>query len=286
MSGDGVKVAVIDTGIAHHPHLSVGGGHNFIVGENAAAWDNDLEGHGTHCAGVVAALSDQGATWGYAPKATLYALRVFGGADGGGYSSDIGDAIDWAVDNDCDIVSMSLGSAEASSYIRMRIERAIDHGILCVAAAGNESGDVSYPARFRGVVGVSAIGKKDSYPADSIHADAESTIRSADGNYYFASFSNRGPEVDLCAPGVAVTSTVPADSYNALDGTSMACPQVAGIAALVLQASAALRSAPKDAARMAALFDRLQAICTDLGMGSNYQGSGLPRLSRLQPTTP
>jgi len=281
--GDGVKVAIIDSGISRHRHLRVVGGRNFIVGEDPSAWDNDLDGHGTHCAGVVAALLDQGSTWGYAPNAEIYALRVFGGADGGGYASDIGDSIDWAIDQGCDIISMSLTSETPSSYIRTRIERAFDSGVLCVAATGNEARDVGYPARFRGVVGVSAIGKQGTYPADSIHREAESTIRSADGRYYLAGFSNRGAEVDMCAPGVAVTSTIPTDAFSALDGTSMACPQITGIAALVLQASLDIRNAPRDAARMTALFDRLQRLCVDLGMGSSYQGSGMPSVTRLQP---
>ncbi len=279
--GQGVKIAIIDTGIAAHPSLTVAGGKNLIEGENAGDWSNDLEGHGTHCAGVVAALARAASVWGYAPECSLYALRVFGGADGGGYASDIGDAIEWAVNEGCDIVSMSLGSDRPSSYMRMKIERATEAGVLCVAAAGNEAGPVSYPAKFRNVVGVSAIGKFGTYPNDSIHRDAESPVTSSDGNYYLASFSNRGEEIDLCAPGVAITSTLPANVFGAWDGTSMACPHATGIAALALETGPGIKEAPRDAARMGMLLDRLLSVCVDLGMARIHQGSGLPRVSRL-----
>lgn len=279
--GADVKGAIIDSGIAPHPSLNVLGGRNYIEGEDPGRWNDDGVGHGTHCAGVVAAIARQGSVWGYAPSMALYSLRVFDSAGGGGYASDIGDAIEWAVAQGCDLISMSLGSDTPSSYIRSKIEKATDAGVLCVAAAGNEGGPVSYPAKFRNVVGVSAIGKRGTYPGDSLHADAETPIRSQDGQFFLASFSNRGEEVDLCAPGVAVTSTLPVDTYAAWDGTSMACPHVTGIVALTLEATPQIRNAAREAGRMGMLVDRLQALCVDLGFGRTYQGAGLPHLSRL-----
>ncbi|MFL6194672.1 MAG: S8 family serine peptidase [Thermoanaerobaculia bacterium] len=278
--GRDIKVAVIDSGIGPHGSLRVVDGKNLIREEAADAWQ-DLDGHGTHCAGVIAALAVAASTWGYAPNVSLYALRVFGGPDGGGFASDIGDAIDWAVEAGCDIVSMSLTSETASSYMRGKIEKATDRGVLCVAAAGNEGGAVGYPAKFRNVVGVSAIGKEGTFPADSVHADALGAVRSGDQQYFFASFSNRGEEIDLCGPGVAITSTLPGESFAAWDGTSMACPHIAGIAALALEASPAIRNAPRDAERMGLLSDRLLGLCTDLGMPLPYQGSGMPKLGAL-----
>jgi subtilisin len=238
-------------------------------------------GHGTHCAGVIAALQQKATTWGYAPQLTLNALRVFGGVDGGGYASDIGDAIAWAVQADVDIISMSLESATPASYIRMNLEKATDHGVLCVAAAGNQGGPVSYPAKFRNVVGVSAIGKFGAYPAESLHKDAESNLKSADGSYYLASFSNRGEEVDLCAPGVAITSTLPANGFGSWDGTSMACPHVAGVAAVALQSSPAIVAGKREVERMGLLLDRVMGLCQDLGLAREHQGAGLPVVSRL-----
>lgn len=241
----------------------------------------DHDGHGSHCAGVIAALEAASSIWGYAPEVEIYGLRVFGGADGGGYASDIADAIDWAVQAGCDIISMSFSSEIASSYIRSSIEKATDAGVLCVAAAGNEGGPVRYPAKFRNVVGVSALGKVGTFPGDSIHGDAMTDIRSHDGRFFFASFSNRGEEIDLCAPGVAVTSTFPVNTFCAWDGTSMACPHVSGIAALALESAPDIRYAARDVSRMGLLMDRLLGLCMDLGMPKICQGSGLPRLEKL-----
>lgn len=278
--GKDVKIAIVDSGIGPHGSLKVAGGKNFILNESADDWE-DHNGHGTHCAGVIAALEAAASTWGYAPKVEVYALRVFGGPDGGGYAYDIADAIDWAVQAGCDVVSLSLGSDKPSGYIRNSLEKANDAGVLCVAAVGNDGGPVQYPAKFRNVVGVSAVGRVDTFPEDSIHQEAKSTVYSSDGEFFFASFSNRGDEVDVCAPGVAVTSTVPGDVYSPWDGTSMACPHVAGIAALLLEAAPDIRNAPRDGLRAGTLMDRLQGLCVDLGMPRIYQGAGLPRLGKL-----
>jgi subtilisin family serine protease len=281
--GNGVRVAIIDSGVGAHPSLVVKG-RNFILNEPETDWNKDDDGHGTHCAGVIAALQSIASTWGYAPRAEVFALRVFGGADGGGYASDIGDAIKWAVDNDCDIISMSLSTSSPSSYIRKQIELANDAGVLCIAATGNDAGPVSYPAKFRDVVGVAAIGRFDAYPKDSAHAFAETSLRSTDGRYYLASFSNRSgsgeDDVDFCAPGIAVPSTLPGGEFGAWDGTSMACPHLSGIAALALGTSQ-LKGMARSAARRDLLHDRLIAAALDLGIGRTYTGTGLPLLSRV-----
>ncbi len=279
-SGQGVKVGVIDTGIGPHGSLKVAGGKNLIEGEPSDAW-HDGDGHGTHCAGVIAALAITASTWGYAPDVELFGLRVFGGPDGGGHSSTIAEAVDWALEAGCDVISMSFTSETPSNFLRNKIEKATDRGVLCVAAAGNEGGEVGYPAKFRSVVGVSAIGRKATFPESSIHGEAASGIWSRDRQYFFAAFSNRGEEIDLCAPGVAVTSTLPNNRFSAWDGTSMACPHVAGIAALALEASPEIRQAARDAERMGLLGDRVLGLCTDLGMPTQCQGSGLPRLGSL-----
>ena len=282
--GRGVRVAVIDSGIAPHRSLHVAGGHNFLLGEAPDAWDDDTDGHGTHCAGVVAAVHHEASVWGYVPQASLYALRVFGGADGGGHVSDIRDAIKWAIRTGCDVINLSLGSQIPSSYLRMAIAEATDAGVLCVAAAGNDGGPVDYPARFRDVVGVSAVGRMGTYPRSSIHREAQSRIRGADRTYFLASFSNRGEEIDLCAPGVAVTSTLPAGAFGAWDGTSMGTPHVAGIAALALETAPELLHARRDAERTVRVLDRVLSLCVDLGMARQYQGAGLPLVSRLLAT--
>src|SRR5262249_48014238 len=125
-SGRGVRVAVLDTGIARHPSLCVRGGRNLVLGQAAAARGAAVEGHGTHCAGVVAALTMPASTWGYAPEVELYALRVIG-ADGGGYASDIAEAIRVAVEElGCDILNMSFVSDTPSPFLRASIEWAAE----------------------------------------------------------------------------------------------------------------------------------------------------------------
>jgi subtilisin family serine protease len=280
-AGRGVKIAVIDSGIAPHGSLQVAGGRNFLVDEDPQAWDQDRGGHGTHCAGVIAAVHKAASIWGYVPHATLYALRVFGGPDGGGYASDIRDAIRWAIRQECDLINLSLGSQIASNFLRMALEEATDAGVLCVAAAGNASGPVDFPARLNNVVAVSAIGKVGTYPRDSTHRDAQGRIRGTDQVHFFAGFSNWGNEVDLCAPGVAITSTLPHDTFGAWDGTSMGCPHITGIAALALQLSPDLVPARRDAERTMTVLDRLLSCCVDVGMARVYQGAGLPMISRL-----
>jgi subtilisin len=276
VTGKNVKVAVIDSGIGPHPSLRVADGKSWVGG----TWEDGSERHGTHCAGVIAALAAGASTWGYAPDIELYSLRVFGGADGGGYASDIGDAVEWATTQlGCDIISMSFVHDQTVGYLRQKIEKAMSEGVLCVAAAGNEGAGVRFPASLQDVVGVSAIGKKSVYPADSIHADAESAIER--GDYYFAKFSNYGPEVDFCAPGVAITSTVPGSDFFPWDGTSMACPHVAGIAAIALGKNAALRNLPRDANRFPILIDALRNASADLGFPQEYQGVGLPLVRKL-----
>jgi hypothetical protein len=270
--GQGIKVAIIDTGLAPHPGLlSVArSGRNFIVGEPAAGWDKDLDGHGTHCAGVVADI---------APGVEIHGLRVFGGEDGGGWAADIAAAILWAMDNDIDIINLSLASAAPSKYLMMTIKQAIASGVLCVAAAGNDGGPVGYPARLEGVIAVSAIGKRRTYPVDSIHRNAET--EAARGDYFFASFSNHGPEIDLAAPGVAITSTVPPTGFASWDGTSMACPHVAGVAAIALDRLSATAPLPRTPTRVDLLTERLIESAEDLGMARDHQGAGRPRIDRL-----
>jgi subtilisin len=272
--GAGVKIAVVDSGIRRdHPDLHPAGGRNCVLGEDVELWYDDDDGHGTHCAGVIAALVNGTGIKGYAPNAQVYAYRVFGKDAPGAMTFDIVKAIERAVDDGCDIISMSLGSPTAQSAIRAKTEMAYDRGVLCLAATGNEGGAVSYPAAFPSVLGVGAFGRFGGYPADSLHHETESAVRSANAEYFMADFSNFGNDVDFCAPGVAVRSTVPG-GYSAWDGTSMACPQVAGIAALLLAASPAILAAPRDAVRVDQLVQTLKGRAQPLGFGLNYEGVG------------
>jgi len=231
-TGKGVKVCVLDTGFyASHPDFSdrVVEGKSFIAGEN---WDDDRNGHGTHCVGTAAGRhSDDGKRYGVAPDADIYVGKVLSNS-GSGSTSGIVDAIDWALEKGCKVISMSLGAptnvGQSPSLIFERSgERALNNGCIIVAAAGNDSGrpgfmrPVSSPANSKSIMAVAAV-------------DSASNI---------ASFSNAGlnnstgGRVDICAPGVDVFSCYSKDAaggvlYKRLNGTSMATPHVAGLAAL------------------------------------------------------
>ncbi len=217
VDGDGVRIAVLDTGVDYtHPDLDANyrGGYDFI-GQDADPMDDN--GHGTHCAGIIAAEDDGSGIIGVAPRAEIYAVKVLD-SSGGGHISDVVAGIEWAIENDIQIISMSLGGNSDSYALRSACDAAYDAGILIVAAAGNDGrysgyGDtVDYPARYDSVVAVAATDQSDRR----------------------ASWSSTGPDVEIAAPGVGVYSTYPG-GYRTNSGTSMACPHVAGVAALVME---------------------------------------------------
>jgi subtilisin len=210
--GKRIRVAILDSGIdGTHPDIAPNyrGGISFIPDEPTPG---DGNGHGTHCAGTIGAAVNGSGVVGVAPSALLYAVKVLGSGGSGSYSGIIA-GIDWCITNRMRIVSMSLGGSQAPHALETICNTAWDRGLLLIAAAGNEGpGDntVGFPAKYSSVVAVSAIN---------------------DGNV-LAEFSSRGPEVELCAPGVNVLSTLPGGSHGRLSGTSMACPHVSGVAAL------------------------------------------------------
>lgn len=284
--GAGVRVGVIDTGIRNdHPDLRPNvDGRNCVFGEPPGDWNKDEDGHGTHCAGVIAALLNGQGLKGYVPAVELRAYRVFATGATGATTFDIATALERAIEDGCDIISMSLGAPTPQTAIRSKIELAYDRGVMCIAATGNEGGAVSYPAGFPNVFGVGALGKFGMYPTDSLHAEAESAVVDPSGAWYVANFSNRGEQqVDFAAPGVAVCSTVPGGGYAAWDGTSMACPHVAGLAALALAARPAIRDAARTSERVDALETVLRAAARPLGVGSMYEGSGRLTVGPLWP---
>jgi subtilisin len=278
-TGSLVRVAIVDTGIAERADLNIAKalGRNFVEGEDENEWQ-DEEGHGTHCAGVIGGIAGMAPYWGVAGRAELVPLRIFGGADGGGYSGDIADAIDFAVENGCHLVNLSL-TGPAHGSIRQAVERAQNAGVLCVAATGNEGGPVGFPAAYSAVAAVGAVGTPNTYPDDSVHKDAETSFVGPPG-LYLASFSNRGDEVNFAAPGVAIPSLLPHAQIGAWDGTSMACPHVTGVAALALEVLPNLLAAQADA-RTGLVIDRLVAASQDLGLARELQGAGMPLASKI-----
>ena len=213
-TGDSIKVAIIDTGIdLKHPDLkdNIKGGYNAINPRKSA---NDDNGHGTHVAGIVGAIDNTIGVIGVGPQIDLYAVKVLD-RNGSGYLSDVIEGLDWAITNRMQVVNMSLGTSSDIQSLHDVVARANAAGIVQVAAAGNSGGSVIYPAAYLEVIAVSATDKTDT----------------------IASWSSRGPEVDLAAPGVNIYSTYNGQTYKTLSGTSMAAPHVAGAAALVLSVS-------------------------------------------------
>jgi len=222
-NGEGIKVAVLDTGIDYlHPDLNANyaGGWDFV---NDDGDPMDDYGHGTHCAGIVAAEDNGIGVVGVAPEAELYALKVMN-ASGHGNWSDIIAALEWCVDNGIQVTSNSYGGPSYSAIVEQAFDNAYAAGVLSIAAAGNRGqgmpDTIVYPAKYGSVIAVSAT---------------DSTDR-------LASFSSIGPAVELAAPGVAILSTVLGGGYATKQGTSMACPHVAGSAALVIFAMSHLPS--------------------------------------------
>ncbi|MBI2451238.1 MAG: S8 family peptidase [Parcubacteria group bacterium] len=212
---DPVKVAVVDTGIDFkHSDLkdNIKGGINTINPLKSAQDDN---GHGTHVAGTIGALNNTIGVVGGAPLVDLYAVKVLG-ANGSGFLSDIIEGLDWAASNGMQVVNMSLGTTSDIQAFHDAIIRTKNAGVTLVAAAGNSGGAVNFPAAYQEVIAVSAI-------------DSANNI---------ASFSSRGSEVDLAAPGVSVFSTYKGNKYATLSGTSMASPHVSASAALVINTPA------------------------------------------------
>ncbi|MBP1203686.1 subtilisin family serine protease [Duganella sp. 1411] len=276
--GQGVKIAIIDSGAATtHDNLhGIKAGFDVINKKtNPNGWDQDTMGHGTHCAGVIAAADIASGIRGFAPDAEVHACKLFPG----GQVSQLIDALEYCIDKQIDVVNLSLGGAEVSEALEQQIVRAKRAGIACIVAAGNSGGPVQYPASSPNVLAVAAIGKLDEFPADSYHAQTLDANVDAYG-YFTAKFSCFGPQVGVCGPGVAITSCVPPNNFAAWDGTSMATPHITGLAALTLAHHPDFQTPQykaRGAERVERLFQILRASARRVSLGDQSRiGFGLP----------
>jgi subtilisin family serine protease len=221
-----IIVAVIDTGVDYnHPDLkanmwSKNGRYGYDFFDNDPD-PMDEDSHGTHCAGTIAGVGNNGVgVAGVSWKAQIMAMR-FLGADGSGSTSDGVKCIDWAVANGAHILSNSWAGPDTSRELAEAVTRAEQKGVLFVAAAGNSlgNGNNNDTAPY--------------FPASLPNANVIS-VAAIDVNNARGSFSHYGQRsVDIGAPGVGIVSTVPNGQYSKQDGTSMAAPHVAGAAALI-----------------------------------------------------
>ena len=306
-SAAGVLVAIIDSGVdIEHPDLAPQVWHNTLEAtglrgvdddangyiDDVSGWDftdapglpgdgdfigrdadpEDESGHGTHVAGIVGAVNDNGlGVAGVAPGVSLMVLRAGFNIGSSGYlqDDDIASAIVYAADNGAHVINLSLGDPSYSPLLADAVRYATDLDVVVVAAAGNEgSEEVYYPARLDETLAVAAAGSSGQR----------------------VGFSNRGSSIDIMAPGLAVLSTRPGGSYGLLSGTSMAAPHVAAVAALIrarhpeytrLQVHGAIIASAED--RLASGWDR------DTGFGHlrmpSPSASGPLAVSILRPST-
>lgn len=249
-TGEGITVAVLDTGIDYdHTDLDANlwvntseiagdgidnDGNGFVddihgwnfTSSGASSNINDVRGHGTHVAGIIAAEANGQGTVGVAPDAEIMGVKVL--SDGGSGSwSGIARGIDYAVENGAKIINMSLGGGSLSTSVFEAVARAQEAGVIIVAAAGNSSGSQAlYPAalaaEFDNVISVANSTQSDTIAGSS-------------------NYSIDGTTVDLAAPGSNIFSTMPDNMTGSKTGTSMAAPMVAGAAAVLWSAAPHLK---------------------------------------------
>jgi len=211
--GEGIKVAVIDTGCDFNHHDLK---DNMLEGMNFVSPGKppmDRNGHGTHVAGTIAASDNNLGMVGIAPKAKIVPIKSLDDR-GSGSIANVYKGIEWAIQKNVDIITMSLGSSMGDANLQGAINKAFSKNILVFCAAGNAgpSTPIMYPAKYPQTISIGAI----------------------DSNMNRTSFTCSGPELEFLCPGQDILSCVPGNRYASMSGTSMSNPFAAGYAALVL----------------------------------------------------
>jgi subtilase family protein len=288
--GDGIRIAIVDSGAAaEHPDLvgRIADGRD-VVGEDDKSWREDAIGTGTHQAVLIAGRDDGSGVVGLVPEAEVHICRVAPG----GTCADLIEALDYCIEAEADVVLLSAGITQDSGLLAAKVRQAREHGIACVAAAGDGGGPIGWPAAVPGVLAVSAIGQLGSFPPESGIAAGLTGPPTPDG-LFVPRFANHGPGIDCCAPGVAIVSGLPPASYGPLGGTAVAAAHVAAAAGLILahhpQFRGEARRSPAihGASRVDQLFQLILASCRPLpGLSPLQCGAGLPDAAVAVGVTP
>lgn len=212
-TGNGVKVAVIDTGCDYnHPDIAnnILQGRNFVEGNNDPI---DRNGHGTHVSSTICAKNNGFGMVGIAPETKIVPIKCLND-NGGGEENHIAAGILWAIDQRVDFITMSIGAQFPSSKIESAIKTAASKGIVMFCAAGNNgsSTDILYPAKYPETISIGAIDK----------------------NLNRTHFTCSGESLNFLAPGQDIMGCIPGDRYALMSGTSMSNPYAVGIASLLL----------------------------------------------------
>ncbi|CAM3862773.1 S8 family peptidase [Mesobacillus zeae] len=286
--GDGVKVAVLDTGInRNHPDLASNVEQCKDFTQTSAPIINgtcvDRQGHGTHVSGT--AVANGGSTgsgiYGVAPQSELWGYKVLNDS-GSGYSDDISAAIRHAADESARtgtkvVINMSLGSSSKNTMIASAVDYAYSKGVLVIAAAGNSgpsSNTIGYPGALVNAVAVASL---DNTFVNGTHKVSDFSSRgnpNTDGDYII-----QERDVEVAAPGGSVYSTSVSGGYTTMSGTSMATPHIAGLAAKLWSSNKALSNVQMrvELQRRAKLYDIKGG--TGAMTGDDYaSGFGFPRV--------